>query len=250
MVAPYVGFVARLVTSDHSRARCAGSRGRTVPTALALLARSTSARCSCQQRIVVGGRVAVTKLSVSINDETVETVEQARDDERISVSSWLSAAASHVSGTVSSGRRSPRRQQCWSRSMTPRLSVAGGSQSHAISMVETVKQPGAPVRRCTCTPRTPSTRGPTPSAAPERGRTAEGARPVVTSASEVPTGGRSMRELAYHRLLLPVAERFASKVATIDGTFTATFGEHVERTMRLATRCVESSACRRATASP
>ena len=43
-----------------------------------------------------------------------------------------------------------------------------------------------------------------------------------------------MRELAYHRLLLPVAERFASKVATIDGTFTSTYGEHVERTMRVA----------------
>ena len=42
-----------------------------------------------------------------------------------------------------------------------------------------------------------------------------------------------MRELAYHRLLLPMAERHASKPATIDGAFTATYGEHVERTLRL-----------------
>jgi long-chain acyl-CoA synthetase len=43
-----------------------------------------------------------------------------------------------------------------------------------------------------------------------------------------------MRELAYHRLLLPIAEQHAAKVATIDGAFTSTYGEHVERSLRLA----------------
>ena len=43
-----------------------------------------------------------------------------------------------------------------------------------------------------------------------------------------------MRELAYHRLLLPTAEQHAAKTATIDGAFTSTYGEHVDRTLRLA----------------
>jgi acyl-CoA synthetase (AMP-forming)/AMP-acid ligase II len=42
-----------------------------------------------------------------------------------------------------------------------------------------------------------------------------------------------MRELAYHRLLLPMAERFPDGTATVDGSFTSTYGEHVERTLRL-----------------
>jgi len=42
-----------------------------------------------------------------------------------------------------------------------------------------------------------------------------------------------MKELVYRRLLLPVAEQHADKVATIDGGFTSTFGEHAERTLRL-----------------
>ncbi|MFT3853194.1 MAG: long-chain-fatty-acid--CoA ligase [Ilumatobacteraceae bacterium] len=43
-----------------------------------------------------------------------------------------------------------------------------------------------------------------------------------------------MKELVYHRLLLPVAEQFADRTATIDGTFTTTYGQHAERTLRLA----------------
>jgi long-chain acyl-CoA synthetase len=42
-----------------------------------------------------------------------------------------------------------------------------------------------------------------------------------------------MRELVYHRLLLPMAERHAGRTATIDGAFTSTYGEHADRTLRL-----------------
>jgi post-segregation antitoxin (ccd killing protein) len=37
--------------------------------------------------------VAVTKLSVSVDDEIAETVKQAAHDEGVTVSAWLSAAA-------------------------------------------------------------------------------------------------------------------------------------------------------------
>ena len=43
-----------------------------------------------------------------------------------------------------------------------------------------------------------------------------------------------MKDLVYHRMLLPAAERYADKVATLDGAFTATYSEHVDRTLRLA----------------
>jgi len=43
-----------------------------------------------------------------------------------------------------------------------------------------------------------------------------------------------MKELVYHRLLLPVAEQHADKVATIDGASTTSYGQHVDRTLRLA----------------
>ena len=43
-----------------------------------------------------------------------------------------------------------------------------------------------------------------------------------------------MKDLVYHRMLLPAAERFADKAATLDGEFTATYAEHVDRTLRLA----------------
>jgi long-chain acyl-CoA synthetase len=42
-----------------------------------------------------------------------------------------------------------------------------------------------------------------------------------------------MKELVYHRHLLPTAERFADKVAVSDGPFRATYAEHVERVQRL-----------------
>jgi long-chain acyl-CoA synthetase len=42
-----------------------------------------------------------------------------------------------------------------------------------------------------------------------------------------------MRELVYHRFLLPTVERLADKTAVIDGTFSATFQQHLERVLRL-----------------
>ena len=42
-----------------------------------------------------------------------------------------------------------------------------------------------------------------------------------------------MKELVYHRHLLPAAERYADKVAFYDGPFQATYAEHVERVQRL-----------------
>jgi hypothetical protein len=42
-----------------------------------------------------------------------------------------------------------------------------------------------------------------------------------------------MKELAYHRHLLPAAERYADKVAVYDGLFRATNAVHVDRVLRL-----------------
>src|SRR4051794_37830608 len=43
-----------------------------------------------------------------------------------------------------------------------------------------------------------------------------------------------MKELVYHRLLLPTAERMAEKVAFHDDGYEGTLGEHVDRVCRLA----------------
>ena len=43
-----------------------------------------------------------------------------------------------------------------------------------------------------------------------------------------------MDELIYSRLFLPAAERHATRSAIHDGSYTATFGEHAERALRLA----------------
>jgi acyl-CoA synthetase (AMP-forming)/AMP-acid ligase II len=43
-----------------------------------------------------------------------------------------------------------------------------------------------------------------------------------------------VKDLVYHRMLLPAADRYADKAATLDGVFTATYSEHLERTLRLA----------------
>ncbi len=43
-----------------------------------------------------------------------------------------------------------------------------------------------------------------------------------------------MKELVYHRLLLPAVERAADRPAFFDGEYTATFGSHLERVSRLA----------------
>ena len=47
-------------------------------------------------------------------------------------------------------------------------------------------------------------------------------------------GSAFVKELVYHRFLLPTAERLASKTATLDGDFTATYAEHVDRVLRLS----------------
>lgn len=43
-----------------------------------------------------------------------------------------------------------------------------------------------------------------------------------------------MKELVYHRMLLPQVERHADKVAFIDGEYRATFAEHIDRVARLS----------------
>jgi acyl-CoA synthetase (AMP-forming)/AMP-acid ligase II len=43
-----------------------------------------------------------------------------------------------------------------------------------------------------------------------------------------------MKELVYHRLLLPAAEQFSGKVISIDGDFSATFDQHLDRVLRLS----------------
>ena len=43
-----------------------------------------------------------------------------------------------------------------------------------------------------------------------------------------------MKELIYHRHLLPATEQHADKVAVIDGAYTATYAQHLDRVARLA----------------
>ena len=43
-----------------------------------------------------------------------------------------------------------------------------------------------------------------------------------------------MKELVYHRSLLPAVERYADKVGFIDGDYRATYAEHLDRVARLA----------------
>jgi long-chain acyl-CoA synthetase len=43
-----------------------------------------------------------------------------------------------------------------------------------------------------------------------------------------------MKELVYHRMLLPSVERNADKLGFVDGEYRGTYGEHFERTCRLA----------------
>ena len=43
-----------------------------------------------------------------------------------------------------------------------------------------------------------------------------------------------MKELVYHRMLLPAVERHADKVAILDGEYEGTLGQHLDRTTRLA----------------
>ncbi|MDQ6945699.1 MAG: AMP-binding protein, partial [Actinomycetota bacterium] len=43
-----------------------------------------------------------------------------------------------------------------------------------------------------------------------------------------------MKELVYHRALIPNSSRYADKTAVIDGGYRATYGEHLDRVLRLA----------------
>src|SRR6478735_5085502 len=43
-----------------------------------------------------------------------------------------------------------------------------------------------------------------------------------------------MKELVYHRMLLPTVERNADRVGFFDGEYEATFGQHLDRVARLA----------------
>jgi long-chain acyl-CoA synthetase len=43
-----------------------------------------------------------------------------------------------------------------------------------------------------------------------------------------------VKELVYHRYVLPTVARLADKTAVIDGTFRSTFSEHLDRSLRLA----------------
>jgi acyl-CoA synthetase (AMP-forming)/AMP-acid ligase II len=43
-----------------------------------------------------------------------------------------------------------------------------------------------------------------------------------------------MKDLVYHRSLLPITTRFADKVGVIDGDYTATYSQHLDRVLRLA----------------
>lgn len=42
-----------------------------------------------------------------------------------------------------------------------------------------------------------------------------------------------MKDLVYHRSMLPAASQFATKVGVLDGDYTATFAEHLDRVLRL-----------------
>ncbi|HEX3425988.1 MAG TPA: AMP-binding protein [Acidimicrobiales bacterium] len=42
-----------------------------------------------------------------------------------------------------------------------------------------------------------------------------------------------MKELVYHRCLIPASNRFASKTAVIDGDYRATYSDHLDRVLRL-----------------
>jgi long-chain acyl-CoA synthetase len=44
-----------------------------------------------------------------------------------------------------------------------------------------------------------------------------------------------MRELVYHRHLLPAVERYRDKLAVVDGAYSATYGEHLDRVGRVST---------------
>ena len=59
-----------------------------------------------------------------------------------------------------------------------------------------------------------------------------------------------MKELVYHRHLLPAVEQHADKVAVIDGAYTATYAQHLDRVARLTGALPTLGVGRQPTASP
>src|SRR5690349_9176599 len=55
----------------------------------------------------------------------------------------------------------------------------------------------------------------------------------VETRRPAPRVGGSVKELVYHRQLLPAVERSADRVAIYDGDYTATFSQHLDRVARL-----------------
>src|SRR3712207_238512 len=47
-------------------------------------------------------------------------------------------------------------------------------------------------------------------------------------------GGNAVKELVYQRVLLPAATQLADRTAVLDAAYEATLGEHVDRSLRLA----------------
>ena len=60
---------------------------------------------------------------------------------------------------------------------------------------------------------------------------------------------RRVKELVYHRFLLPTVERLPAKTAVIDGEFTASFAEHLDRVCQLINGMAAEVGVRRGTGS-
>jgi hypothetical protein len=69
----------------------------------------------------------------------------------------------------------------------------------------------------------------------------------AASGGQMRTGG--MKELIYHRQLLPAVERAPDKVTILDGEYRSTQQEHFDRTCRIAHALATSSGSRATTAS-
>ena len=55
-----------------------------------------------------------------------------------------------------------------------------------------------------------------------------------------------MKELVYHRMLMPALERYADKTAFFDGAYAGTYADHADRTFRLCRALKETLGVERA----
>ena len=55
-----------------------------------------------------------------------------------------------------------------------------------------------------------------------------------------------MKELVYHRMLMPALERYADKTAFFDGGYAGTYADHADRTFRLCRALKETLGVERA----